>query len=152
MRKFLCLAVVVFWSVTTFATPAEDYLKLLKSQIDACESQIPAMTQAADEDVHHIAARIERIAPDLLQQLMAAAHLARVAHEVLQEPEFRVGHWHDLTAGRHFVGIALEDEPRRLQTRRRRRTSPAEETPDPRQQLLQLKWLRHVVVRAAVQP
>src|SRR5471030_1157271 len=45
------------------------------------------VAQSPDGHVDHVAARVERIAPDLVEQLLARADGARTPHQVLNEKE-----------------------------------------------------------------
>src|SRR5690348_6441362 len=52
-------------------------------------AQLPA--QPADADVDDVRTRIEAVAPDVGEQPLAADHLPRVEHEVMEQAELPVG-------------------------------------------------------------
>src|SRR6266508_4497117 len=45
-------------------------------------------TETADVDVDHVGSRIEAVSPDLGEELLARAGLARVAHEIPEQERF----------------------------------------------------------------
>ena len=80
--------------------------------------------QVADVDVDHVGARVEVVAPDVVEQLLAAEHLAGVQHEDLGQRELARGQV-DLRARRRWPGgCAGRGRPRRPRGCRRGRRRP----------------------------
>src|SRR2546429_9272958 len=56
------------------------------------------LAEPADADVDDVRPRVEVIAPDLRQEPLAADHLARMLHEVVQDAELAAGQLRDARA------------------------------------------------------
>src|SRR5437879_1815873 len=74
---------------TAIARGRADAITHIANRLDrGCAELLP---QAPNTHVDDIRLRIEVIAPDLREELLAADHLARVPGEVMQQPELPIG-------------------------------------------------------------
>src|SRR5919201_4813665 len=69
-------------SVEAIADIADRLDQVVNAELDA---------EPADVDVDHVGARVERVAPDVGEQVDALADVAGMAHQVLQQQELALG-------------------------------------------------------------
>src|SRR6266511_4405038 len=106
----------------------------------------------ADIDVHHVASRIEGVAPHVCQPLFPGTHLARLPHQVLEDEELTLGEVHGpgVRVG-HPTKEVQADPPSRQQTRRGRRLGLTKPGPHPGQKLGEREGLGEVICSAELQ-
>ena len=96
------------------------------------------------------------VAPDVLEELVAGEHLARVAEQEREQLE-RLGlERHGVAVAQHAVAGEVDLDPAEVDERRRvapaaRLLGPPEDRPDPRRQLAQAERLGDVVVGAELE-
>ncbi len=61
-------------------------------------------------DIHRAGLDIDVSAPDRIEQLFTAEHPARVAHQMVEQAEFRRAQMHLTLAPLHSVGDAVQQD------------------------------------------
>src|SRR5262249_54630429 len=77
--------------------------------------------QPADADVDDVAAGVERVPPDLGEQLIARAHLAGVSHEVAEQDELPLRQRSHLVAEAQLPALQVQPYPAGVEPARSRR-------------------------------
>ena len=85
--------------------------------------------QVADVDLERVRARAEVVPPDRLEELGAAEHEARVAHQVLEQRELGLGELDRPLASVNLAGGRVESEVRVSELLGRRRRSSGAAAP-----------------------
>src|SRR6478736_236875 len=102
-------------------------------------------SQVGHEDLDRVGDREGVIAPDLVEQLLAADDQPFVAHQVLEQLELALGEVDRAVGARDLVGVRVQRQVAHPQRRHPARRPP------PREQLLALERLDEVVVGADVE-
>src|SRR4051794_27566472 len=115
---------------------------------------VELLAQVADVGLEHAGVAAEVVLPDVLEQLGAREHAARVEHEVAQQAVLGGGEVDRRAVARNLVRIlveldVLEHQPRGL---RLREPTAAQDRADARDQLLERERLGHVVVAPEREP
>src|SRR3954451_13971507 len=108
-------------------------------------------SQVGYEDLDRVRDRERVIAPDLVEQLLAADHQALVAHEVFEQLELALGEVDLAIAARDLVRVGVEREIADPQGRHPARRAAPQQRPQPGEQLLAFERLDQVVVGADVE-
>src|SRR3712207_4942301 len=121
---------MIFFFFNDTAT-TEIYTLSLHDALPICPDRIgePSLLELApqvvDVDVDDVRGGLERLAPDLLAQLVAREHLPAVSHEVLEQRELGARQGDLAALDRDLARGAVEHErPRPQHLRRRRRPPP----------------------------
>src|SRR3954471_15138992 len=69
---------------------------------------VELLAQVADVRLEDARVAAEVVLPDVLEQLRAGEHAARVEHEVAQQPVLRRGQLDVLAVADHLVGVLVE--------------------------------------------
>src|SRR4051812_16505139 len=107
--------------------------------------------QPLDVHVHQPGVGGVPVAPDLLQQHLPGEHLARLARQRHQQVELQRRELDRPALAQHLVTGDVDAQVPDRQRLRRLVLGPPQPRPDPRDQLLRLERLDHVVVRAGLQ-
>ena len=111
---------------------------------------VELLAQVAHVGLQHARVAAEVVLPDVLEQLRARQHAARVEHQVAQQPVLGGGQLDGLAGAGDLVRVlveleVLEHEPARLGLGE---PGAAQDRADPRDQLLEAERLGDVVVAA----
>ncbi len=106
---------------------------------------------APDKHLDRIGIAIEILIVEMLDQLGAGDDAALVVHEIGEEPILVRGQLHGRSIGDDTPGAGVERDRTADELARRVAGGAAQERPEPRQQLLHVKRLGDVIVRAGVE-
>src|SRR5665647_1919970 len=113
--------------------------------------RIDLAPQPADVHVDDVREGVELVIPGVVEDVIAAQHAARVAHEQLEEAELLGAQSERVTAQASFTPRRIEAEYADRERGRQGVARPPQQRPQPRQQLLEGERLHEVVVGAAVE-
>src|SRR5262245_32598749 len=109
------------------------------------------VSQTPDADIHHVGARVERVAPDVLEQLLARARFSVAAHEVLEQDELARGQRDGFAVLLHDPPAHVEYEAANPQVAIPGRLALASAQPSASDKLGELEGLGHVVAGAELE-
>src|SRR3954447_13391414 len=107
--------------------------------------------QVGDEDVDRVGRSGRVVAPDLVEEPLAGYDEPVVSHQELEQLELAVGELDLALAAHDLAGVGIEREIADLEGGGSARRPPAQQSPDPGEQLAALEGLDEVVVGAAVE-
>src|SRR2546421_2079068 len=107
--------------------------------------------QVPDVDVHHVGQPVVVVVPHVFQDLPAVDHLASMPHQELQQRELLGGQLDGLAGPADAAGGRVQLHVRHGQLGRALGRAPAQQRPQPGQQLRERERLDQVVVGAGVQ-
>src|SRR6476620_4400042 len=108
-------------------------------------------SQVGYEDLDRVGDREGVIAPDLVEQLLAADDQPFVAHQVLEQLELALREVDRAVGARDLVGVRVQRQVAHPQRRHPARRPAPQQRPQAREQLLALEGLDQIVVRTDVE-